>query len=69
MESIEKFSTRSIQMYRETVVIVETTIEKTRQMRRNWERRDPPVPELTRRRCLWAPADMCFDVLEQRLQG
>ena len=69
MESIEKFSTRSIQMYRETVVIVETTIEKTMQTRRNWERRDPPVPELTRRRCLWDPADMCFDVLDQRLQG
>ncbi|KAB0379859.1 hypothetical protein FD755_007643, partial [Muntiacus reevesi] len=69
MESIEKFSTRSIQMYEETVVIVETTIEKTRQTRRNWERRDRPVPELTRRSCLWAPADMCFDVLEQRLPG
>ncbi|KAB0369799.1 hypothetical protein FD755_018792, partial [Muntiacus reevesi] len=69
MESIEKFSTGSIQMYEEIVVIVETTIEKTRQTRGNWERRDPPVPELTRRRCLWAPADMCFNVLEQRLQG
>ncbi|KAB0383053.1 hypothetical protein FD755_004970, partial [Muntiacus reevesi] len=68
IESIDKFSTGSIQMYEETVIIVETMIEKTRQTR-NWERRDPPVPELTRRRCLWAPADMCFDVLEQRLQG
>ncbi|KAB0350074.1 hypothetical protein FD754_014931, partial [Muntiacus muntjak] len=67
IESIEKFSTGSIQMYEETVIIVGTMIEKTRQTR-NWERRDPPVPELTRRRCLWAPADMCFDVLEQRLQ-
>ena len=30
MESIEKFSTESIQMYEETAVTVETTIEKTK---------------------------------------